>query len=177
MFWCLKSLNISSSTEQIRKQLKKVIRLENYKDYKHYEECRKKEKEAFNVCLKKIKEHKLDMTLTDVEYKFDNSKMSYYGIIARTIIFDRELKQFISENPFVIIVSIGCGFDTRFDRLDNGQIDWYNLVYNSRVKGRVYITFSAMNRGRRMISAILIYKLLVISSGYLSNRDLAKAFI
>ena len=38
----------------------------------------KKEKEAFELCNKKIKEHKLDMTLTDVEYKFDNSKILFY---------------------------------------------------------------------------------------------------
>ena len=58
--------------------LKKVIRIATYKDDKHYDECRKKEKEAFNVCLKKIKEHKLKMTLTDVECKFDNSKILFY---------------------------------------------------------------------------------------------------
>ena len=38
----------------------------------------KKEKEAFKTCQKKIKEHKLDMTLTDVEYKFDDSKILFY---------------------------------------------------------------------------------------------------
>ena len=38
----------------------------------------KKEKEAFELCNKKIKEHKLEMTLTDVEYKFDNSKILFY---------------------------------------------------------------------------------------------------
>lgn len=64
--------------DKIVAPLKKVIRIANYKDHKHYEECRKKEKEAFDVCLKKIKEHKLDMTLTDVEYKFDNSKILFY---------------------------------------------------------------------------------------------------
>lgn len=64
--------------DKIVTPLKKVIRIANYKDHKHYEECRKKEKEAFDVCLKKIKEHKLDMTLTDVEYKFDNSKILFY---------------------------------------------------------------------------------------------------
>src|SRR5699024_7897564 len=37
-----------------------------------------KEKEAFEVCKKKIKEHGLEMTLTDVEYKFDNSKILFY---------------------------------------------------------------------------------------------------
>ena len=64
--------------EKILTPLKKVIRIANYKDHKHFEECRKKEKEAFNVCQKNIKEHKLDMTLTDVEYKFDNSKILFY---------------------------------------------------------------------------------------------------
>ena len=64
--------------EKIVTPLKKVIRIANYKDDKHYNECRRKEKEAFEVCQKKIKEHKLDMTLTDVEFKFDNSKILFY---------------------------------------------------------------------------------------------------
>ena len=64
--------------DKILQPLKKVIRIANYKDHKQFEECRKKEKEAFKVCEKKIKEHKLDMHLTDVEYKFDNSKVLFY---------------------------------------------------------------------------------------------------
>ena len=64
--------------EKIVAPLKKVLRLASQKDLKHAEECRKKEKEAFGVCNKKIKEHKLEMTLTDVEYKFDNSKILFY---------------------------------------------------------------------------------------------------
>ena len=58
--------------------LKKVLRLASQRDLKHAEECRKKEKEAFELCNKKIKEHKLEMTLTDVEYKFDNTKILFY---------------------------------------------------------------------------------------------------
>ena len=64
--------------DKIIEPLKKVIRIANYKDHKHFEECRKKEKEAFELCKKKIKEHKLEMTLTDVEFKFDNSKILFY---------------------------------------------------------------------------------------------------
>ena len=64
--------------EKITTPLKKVLRLASQKDLKHAEECRKKEKEAFEVCKKKIKEHGLEMTLTDVEYKFDNSKILFY---------------------------------------------------------------------------------------------------
>lgn len=60
------------------KPLKKVIRIATQKDKMHNEENKKKEKEAFEICKKKIKEHKLDMTLTDVEFKFDNSKVLFY---------------------------------------------------------------------------------------------------
>ena len=70
--------NRNVEDDKIVEPLKRVIRIANYKDHKHFEDCKKKEKEAFNVCLKKIKEHKLDMTLTDVEYKFDNSKILFY---------------------------------------------------------------------------------------------------
>ena len=64
--------------EKLVEPLKKVLRLASPRDLKHAEECRKKEKEAFELCNKKIKEHKLEMTLTDVEYKFDNSKILFY---------------------------------------------------------------------------------------------------
>lgn len=64
--------------EKIIAPLKTVIRIANSKDHKHYEECRRIEKEAFEVCKKKIKEHNLNMTLTDVEYKFDNSKLLFF---------------------------------------------------------------------------------------------------
>ncbi len=70
--------NRSLDEDKIPKELKKVIRIANEKDLKHYEECKKKEKEAFEYCNKKIKEYKLEMNLTDVEFKFDNSKILFY---------------------------------------------------------------------------------------------------
>ena len=70
--------NRAMPDEKIIKPLKKVIRIATYKDKKHYEENKKKEKEAFEICKEKVKEHKLDMTLTDVEFKFDNSKVLFY---------------------------------------------------------------------------------------------------
>ena len=64
--------------EKIIAPLKKVVRIANNKDIKRYEECKKIEKEAFKICEQKIKEHKLNMTLTEVEFKFDNSKVIFY---------------------------------------------------------------------------------------------------
>ena len=64
--------------DKILSPLKKVLRIANHHDIKGFEECKKIEKEAFKVCEKKIKEHKLPMNLTDVECKFDNSKILFY---------------------------------------------------------------------------------------------------
>lgn len=55
----------------------KVVRKANKMDTEHFLENREKEKKAFNICLDKIKEHKLKMKLIDVEYKFDNSKIVF----------------------------------------------------------------------------------------------------
>ncbi len=82
--------------ENIVAPLKKVIRVANNEDKKHNEENNKKEKEAFELCLKKIKEHKLDMNLTDVEYKFDNSKLVFYFTADGRIDFRELVKELAS---------------------------------------------------------------------------------
>ena len=58
--------------------LKKVIRIATAADEKKVAENRKIEKRAADVWEKKITEHTLDMTLVDVEYAFDNSKLLFY---------------------------------------------------------------------------------------------------
>lgn len=78
--------------EKIIGPLKKVLRIATYKDYKRYDECKKIEKEAFKICEKKIKEHKLKMCLTDVECKFDNSKILFYFIADGRIDFRNLVK-------------------------------------------------------------------------------------
>lgn len=64
--------------DKIENELKPIVRIAGYKDYKHNEENKEKEKEAFTICEEQIKKHKLEMNLTDVEYKFDNSKVLFY---------------------------------------------------------------------------------------------------
>jgi cell fate regulator YaaT (PSP1 superfamily) len=58
--------------------LKKVIRLADAKDTRIVEENKEKCKEAFQVCDDKIKQHKLEMKLVDVEYTFDRNKVIFY---------------------------------------------------------------------------------------------------
>lgn len=64
--------------EEIVKPLKPIIRVATDEDMAVVEKNKKKEKEAFDVCLKKIEAHKLDMKLIDVEYTFDGSKVLFY---------------------------------------------------------------------------------------------------
>lgn len=49
------------------------------------------------------------------------------GVIARTLVFDELVKAFIDKHPECTVVNIACGLDTRFYRMDNGKITWYNL--------------------------------------------------
>ena len=64
--------------EKVVAPLKKIIRVANEKDAKQNRENKEKEKEAFKTCEKKIKEYNLKMELTDVEYKFDRSKLLFF---------------------------------------------------------------------------------------------------
>lgn len=40
---------------------------------------------------------------------------------------DRYARDFLSRHPEAVVVHIGCGFDTRFNRVDNGLVEWYDL--------------------------------------------------
>ena len=64
--------------DKIHEPLKKVIRIANQRDLKHLEDCKKKENEAFLYCAEKIKELNLKMKLTNVECKFDDTKLLFY---------------------------------------------------------------------------------------------------
>lgn len=78
-----------------------------------------------------------------IDYDFDvaakDSTMSN-GVIARTIVFDELVKAFIDENPACTVVNIACGLDTRFYRMDNGKITWYNvdLPETIEVRNQIY---------------------------------------
>lgn len=66
------------SEEDIVAPLKNVIRKAEAEDIEKNKENKEKEKEAFEMCLEKIKRHELNMKLIDVEYTFDNNKVIFY---------------------------------------------------------------------------------------------------
>ena len=76
--------------EEVVRPLKSVIRIATEQDEKTEEKNREKEKEAFQICLEKIRKHGLEMKLIDAEYTFDNNKVLFYFTADERIDF-REL--------------------------------------------------------------------------------------
>ena len=70
--------NREISDEEIVKPLKKLIRIADQSDLNKVKENKEKEREAFEICQKKISAHGLDMKLVDVEYTFDGGKVLFY---------------------------------------------------------------------------------------------------
>ena len=66
------------SENDIVAPLKSVLRIASEEDINKHFKNKDKEKDAFDICLKKIQEHKLNMKLIDVEYTFDNNKVIFY---------------------------------------------------------------------------------------------------
>jgi O-methyltransferase involved in polyketide biosynthesis len=55
------------------------------------------------------------------------SKLSRASWIARSIFFDKKIRKFIDKHPYATVVNVGCGLDTTFERIDNGNIHWIDL--------------------------------------------------
>jgi O-methyltransferase involved in polyketide biosynthesis len=47
--------------------------------------------------------------------------------VLRTVIFDGWVRAFLAEHPAGTVVELGTGLNTRFDRVDNGQVHWIDL--------------------------------------------------
>ena len=82
--------------DKITNPLKKVIRIATNQDLKKMEHYKSKEPEALKICSEKIKQQKLDMNLTDVEYKFDGSKIIFYFTAEGRIDFRELVKELAS---------------------------------------------------------------------------------
>lgn len=58
--------------------------------------------------------------------RFDGAR-SLLGATLRTVAFDRWVRTFLQRHPGGTVVEIGAGLNTRFERLDNGRVRWFDL--------------------------------------------------
>ena len=64
--------------DEVVHPLKEVLRVATQADEDRERQNRLKERDAFKICQKKIREHGLEMKLIDAEYTFDNNKVLFY---------------------------------------------------------------------------------------------------
>ena len=76
-----------------------------------------------------IQDEKAVEIVSTLDYDFSKWEKSsaLKGATLRTRIYDQDVQTFLSEHPAGTIVEIGCGLNTRFERLDNGKARWFDL--------------------------------------------------
>ena len=110
--------------DKVVQPLKPVIRPATPEDDEVERKNKEKEKEAFQVCLEKIRKHELEMKLIDCEYTFDNNKVLFYFTADGRIDF-REL-----------VKDLAAVFKTRIELRQIGVRDETKILGGIGVCGR-----------------------------------------
>ncbi len=68
--------------------------------------------------------------LDRVDYDFTRLRVPYKTVVLicqRAKKLDAVTKTFLAEHANSVVLHLGCGLDSRFWRVDNGQVEWYDL--------------------------------------------------
>ena len=77
-----------------------------------------------------INDGKAVAMVNQIDCNFSHLKLQGHdeiAIIMRMKKFDGFVRGFLERNPAPVVVHIGCGLDTRFERVDNGYVEWFDL--------------------------------------------------
>src|SRR5512136_641773 len=77
-----------------------------------------------------LKDDKAVAMVNQIAYDFSRIRLREHDeflMIMRVHKFDSHVRSFLMRNPDAVVVHIGCGLDTRFERVDNGQVEWFDL--------------------------------------------------
>ena len=76
-----------------------------------------------------IRDLKAEEIIGRLDYDFslaDKDAAMHSGVIARTIVLDRLVGEYLAEHPGAVVMNLACGLDTRCYRMQ-GYAHWYNL--------------------------------------------------
>ena len=119
--------------QKVVQPLKPVIRMATRADEEVERKNKEKEKEAFKICLEKIKKHDLQMKLIDAEYTFDNNKVLFYFTADGRIDF-REL-----------VKDLAAVFKTRIELRQIGVRDETKIMGGVGICGRALCCHSYLS--------------------------------
>jgi len=77
-----------------------------------------------------IKDDRAVEMVKQIDCDFSRFRMQRHdevAIIVRMNKFDNHVRSFLARSPDAVVVHIGCGLDTRFERVDNGDVEWFDL--------------------------------------------------
>lgn len=76
-----------------------------------------------------LNDHKAVEMVESIDWDFQrfNQRWRIAAATLRTAMFDVLVKDFLSRHPEGTVVEIGAGLNTRFERLDNGAVHWFDL--------------------------------------------------
>lgn len=94
--------------------------------------------------------------LDSVEYDTKTYGTGWGGwfTVVRTLVFDTWVRAFLAENPQGTVVELGCGMNTRFERVDNGSVRWVDVDLPDTMELRR--TFFTDSDRRTMIAASVL---------------------
>ena len=137
-----------------------------------------------------IHDKKAEEIIGGLDYDFslaEKDRAMHDGVIARTIVLDSLVRDFLSENHGAVVVNIACGLDTRCYRM-KGYSHWYNLDLPETIAVREKLLPESGEISTIAMSAMDDWGALVTESGsralviiegltmYLSESDVKRIF-
>ena len=119
--------------DEVVSPLKPIKRIASEKDLQQVKTNEQKAKEAHRICEEKIRQHKLDMDLTEVEYTFDGTKIIFYFTADGRIDFRELVKDLASE------------FHTRIELRQIGVRDEAKMLGGLGICGRPFCCSTFLN--------------------------------
>ena len=134
-----------------------------------------------------IHDKKAEEIISKLNYDFslaDKDAPMHSGVIARTIVLDKLVSEYLANNPGAIVVNIACGLDTRM----TGFKHWYNLDLPETIAVRekllpesgniTQIAMSAMDDWGKMVEESRTPAIIIIEglTMYLSEADVQQIF-
>jgi len=104
-----------------------------------------------------IRDPKSVEIINALDYDVDNTKLfpiSQKGACLRTLIFDEAVSGYLKDLPDGTVINLGCGLDTRFPRVDNGKLTWFDLDLPETIEIRKRF-FTETNRHRLLSTSVL----------------------
>ena len=68
--------------------------------------------------------------LNRIDYDFTRLHVPYKTVVLvcqRAEKLDTVTRDFLAKNPNALVLQLGCGLDSRFWRVDDGRVEWYDL--------------------------------------------------